>query len=251
MTVASPPPPPGAPAPKKGMGPLGWIAIGCGAIALLGFIALMAGGWFVKRQVDKYKDNPTMAAAELIVAANPDLELVSSDVEKGTMTIKNTQTGETVTMNAEDIENGKLTFETAEGKTEIDASQAGETGSIKVTGADGAEVTWGGEAPKNLPSWVPVVAGSTAQAAMDATTAEGRTASFTLSTDQSIDDVVAFYEAKLQEAGLKVTKNTMEMNGERSATVSGTSEDEKRTVVAFIGAQDGKTQANVNFSEKK
>jgi hypothetical protein len=47
MTVASPPPPPGAPAPRKGMGPLGWIAIGCGAIAVLGIIAFAAMGWFV------------------------------------------------------------------------------------------------------------------------------------------------------------------------------------------------------------
>ena len=256
MTVASPPPPPPpygapAPAPRKGMGPLGWIAIGCGAIALIAFLAIVAGGWFVKRKVDQYKDNPTMAAAELLVRANPDLELVSSDPEKGTMTIKNTKTGETVTMNAEDIENGKLTFETAEGTTEIDASQAGETGSIKVSGADGGEVTWGGEAPKNLPAWVPVVAGSAVQGAMDATTDEGRTASFTLSTDESLDNVVQFYETRLKEAGLKVTKNTMDMNGERSATVTGTSEDDKRTVVAFIGVQDGKTQANVNFTEKK
>lgn len=255
MTVASPPPPPttpsGMPAPRKGMGPLGWIAIGCGTIALLGFLAVVAGGWFVKRKVDQYKDNPTIAAAELLVRANPDLELVSSDPEKGTMTIKNTKTGETVTMNAEDIENGKLTFETAEGTTEIDASQAEETGSIKVSGADGAEVTWGGEAPKNLPDWVPVVAGSTVQGAMDATDAQGRTASFTLSTDEPLDTVVEFYETRLEAAGLKVTKNTMETNGERAATVTGTSEDEKRTVVAFIGVQDGKTQANVNFTDKK
>src|SRR6185436_16840912 len=97
MTVASPPPPPGAPAPKKGMGPLGWIAIGCGVIALIGILALAAGGWFVKRQVDKYKDNPTIAAAELIVRANPDLEVVSSDPKGGTLTIKNSKTGETVT----------------------------------------------------------------------------------------------------------------------------------------------------------
>lgn len=255
MTVASPPPPPttpsGMPAPRKGMGPLGWIAIGCGAIALIAFLAIVAGGWFVKSKVDQYKDNPTIAAAEIMVRANPDLELVSSDPEKGTMTIKNSKTGETVTMNAEDIENGKLTFETAEGTTEIDASQAGETGSIKVSGADGAEVTWGGEAPKNLPDWVPVIAGATVQGAMDATNAEERTASFALSTDESLDAVVDFYETKLEEAGLKVTKNTMDVNGERSAMVSGTSEDEKRSVVAIIGVQNGTTQANINFTEKK
>lgn len=250
MTVASPPPPPGAPAPKKGIGAVGWIAIGCGAIVLLGLLGVIAGGWFVKRQVDKYKDNPSMVAAELIVRANPDLELVSSDPEKGTMTIKNQKTGETVTLNASDIEEGKLTFETEEGTTVVDATSSGESGSVKMTGPDGAEVTWGGEAPKDLPDWVPVYSGSTVQGAMDATTAEGRSASFSLSTDDSVDDVISFYETELEGAGLKVTKNLMEANGERTGMLSGTSEDEKRTVSVIIGRQEGKTQATISFQAK-
>jgi hypothetical protein len=255
MTVASPPPPPppGAPiAPvKKGMGPLGWILIGCGVIALMGFIALMAGGWFIKRQVDKYKDNPTMAAAELIVRANPDLELVSSDPEKGTMTVKNKQTGEVVTMNASDIENGKITFETKEGKTVVDASSSGESGSVKVSGPEGAEVTWGGTAPKDLPKWVPIYPGSDVQAALDATNSDGRTVSFTATTEDGIDEVIPYYEQSLKEAGLTVNKTTMETNGEPSAILAANSEDDKRNVTIMIGSQDGKTQASVNFTEKK
>jgi hypothetical protein len=250
MTVASPPPPPGAPAPRKGMGPLGWIAIGCGAIALLAILALVAGGWFVKRQVDKYQDNPGMAAAELIVRANPDLELVSSDPEKGTMTVKNKQTGEVVTINAEDIQDGKITFETKEGKTEIDASSSGDSGSVKVSGPEGAEVTWGGEAPKDLPAWVPIYPGSEVQTALDATNAEGRTVSFNVTTDDSVDQVIEFYESKLGGAGLKIAKNTMEAEGQRSAVLTGTSEDDKRNVTAIIGQQDGKTTANINLNAK-
>ena len=250
MTVASPPPPPGAPAPKKGMGPLGWIAIGCGAIAVLGIIAFLAMGWFVKKQVDKYQDNPAMAAAELIVRANPDLELVSSDPEKGTMTVKNKQTGEVVTINAEDINEGKITFETAEGKTEVDASSSGESGSVKVTGPEGAEVTWGGEAPKDLPSWVPIYPGGDVQAALDATNAEGRTASFSVTTSDSVDEVVEFYESKLGEAGLKVEKTTMESAGQRSAILTARSADDKQNVTAMVGQQDGKTTASISFQAK-
>ena len=251
MTVASPPPPPGTPAPKKGMGPLGWIAIGCGAIVLIGVLALAAGGWFVKRQVDKYKDNPAMAAAEIAVRANPDLELISSDPEKGTMTVKNKKTGETVTVNASDLENGKITFETDQGKTVVDATTAQESGSIKVSGADGAEVTWGGEAPKDLPSWVPIYPGSTVTGAMDTTSAEGRSAMFSISSEDEVDKVIEFYESKLNEAGLKVSKQTIDANGQHSAILTATSEDDKRTVSAMIGQSEGKTQGTVNFSEKK
>ncbi len=251
MTVASPPPPPyGAPAPKKGMGPLGWIAIGCGAIVVLGVIAVVAMGWFAKRQIDKYKDNPGMAAAELIVRANPELELVSTDADKNTMTVKNTKTGEVVTFNAEDIKEGRFTFESAEGKTVIDASSAGDSGSVKMTGPEGAEVTWGGQAPKDLPSWVPVYPGSDVQGAMDATNADGRTASFAVATADGIDEVIRYYETAFEEAGLKVSKTTMETNGEPSAILTGTSDDNKRTVTAMIGAADGKTSANISFQAK-
>jgi hypothetical protein len=232
------------------MGPLGWIAIGCGAIVLLGVIALAAGGWFVKRQVDKYKDNPSIAAAEIIVRANPDLELISSDPEKGMITVKNKQTGETVTMNSSDIENGKITFESDKGTTVVDATSSGETGSVKTTGPEGAEVTWGGEAPKNLPAWVPVYPGSTVQGAMDATNEEGRTVSFSLSTEDSVDKVIEFYESKLRENGLKVTKNLVEANGERSGIVTGVSEDDKQNITLMIGQSEGKTQASVNFAAK-
>lgn len=251
MTVASPPPPPGAPAPKKGMGPLGWIAIGCGAIALLGILALGVGGYmFKKKVVDPLKENPGMATAELIIRANPDLELVSSDPDKNTLTVKNTKTGEVVTINAEDIKEGKITFETAEGKTEVDASSSGESGSVHVTGPEGAEVTWGGTAPKDLPAWVPIYPGSDVQAALDATNGEGRTASFSITTSDSVDDVVQFYESKLGDAGLKVSKNTIDANGQRSAILTGTSEDDKKTVTAMIGQQDGKTSASISFNAK-
>ncbi|HYU35008.1 MAG TPA: hypothetical protein VEW48_22890 [Thermoanaerobaculia bacterium] len=238
--------------PRKGMGPLGWIAIGCGAIALLGVLTLAVGGYmFKKKVVDPFKKNPTLTAAEYIVRANPELEVVSSDQEKGTLTIKNKKTGETVTMNASDIEHGKISFKTDKGTTVVDTSQAGESGGVKVTGADGSQLTFGGEAPKNLPSWVPVYPGSTVTGAMDTTNSEGRTATFAISSDDAVDKVIEFYEAKLGEAGLKVSKTTMDAGGQHSAIITATSEDDKRNANVTVGQQEGKTQATVSFVDKK
>lgn len=238
------------PAPKKGMEPFVWVAIGFGSIALLGILALTAGGWFVKRPVDKYKDNPSIVAAELAVRANPDLELISSDREKGTMTVKDKTTGKTTTVNASDIENGNITFETDQGKTVIDASGSGEDGSVKMSGPEGEEVTLGSNVPKDLPAWVPVYPGSTVQGAMDSTNAEGRTATFSIATDDSVDEVVEFYESKLNESGFKVTKNMVEADGQRSGILSGVSEDDRQNVTVMLGQQEGKTQASVTFAAK-
>ena len=257
MTVSSPhtpPPPPGAPLPRKGMSPLAWVGIGCGAILLLGILAVGVGGYiFKKKVVDPATENPTMAAAEMIVRMNPDLELVSTDRENGTLTVKNKKDGEVVTLNASDIENGNFSIETDEGKTVIDTSGAkeGGDGNIKVSGPDGQEMTFGGaDAPKNLPDWVPVYPGATAQGAFDATANGERTASFNLMSDDSVEEVMSFYEEKFNGAGLKVTKSTAETDGQLTGMVSGASEDDKRSVFVAISTVDGKTQASTTFSVK-
>lgn len=258
MTVSSPhtpPPPPGAPMPRKGMSPLAWVGIGCGAILLLAVAAIVVGGYIFKTKVvDPVAENPTMAAAEMIVRMNPELELVSSDREKGTLTVRNKKDGEVVTVDASKIsENGSISFETDEGKTVIDTSgaQEGGDGTIKVSGADGQEMTFGGgDAPKNLPDWVPVYPGSTSQSAFDASSNGERTASFTLTSDDSVEDVMAFYEEKFNSAGLKVTKSTAETDGQLTGMVSGTSEDDKRSVLVAVSTAEGKTQAQTTFSIK-
>lgn len=256
MTVSSPtpPPPPGAPIPRKGLSPLAWVGIGCGAILLLSIAAVIVGGYvFKKKVIDPAAENPTMAAAEMIVRMNPDLEMVSSDREKGTITVRNKKDGEVVTLDASEIEKGNFTVETKEGKTVIDTSgaQEGGDGQIKVSGPDGQEMSFGGgDMPKNLPDWVPVYPGATSQSAFDASSNGERTASFTLSSDESVEDMMAFYEEKLGGAGLKVSKTTAETDGQLTGIISGSSEDDKRSVVVSITTADGKTQAQTTFSIK-
>ena len=59
--------------------------------------------------------------------ANPDLEVVSSDDESGTVTIRNKKTGEEITMNAADIKNGRLRFKNEKGE-EVTFEGSGEKG---------------------------------------------------------------------------------------------------------------------------
>ncbi|HWM89458.1 MAG TPA: hypothetical protein VN493_01685 [Thermoanaerobaculia bacterium] len=251
----TPPPVPG----KKKMSPLGWVAIGCGAIAIVGILVLgglaFMGGRFIKKTADKMEKNPTLAAAELMVRANPELEVVESDSDEGTLTIKNTKTGEVITMNAKDIEEGKLTFTTKEGTTTFDGSSTGDGGdggTLKVTTDKGEEAVFGTSAgaPKNLPSWVPTYAGATIEGSYDATTAEGRSAMFTLKSTDSVDQVAEFYKSKLEGAGLKVERSSYETDGQKTIMLVGKTDDEKRNVNVTVGSGSGQTEALVNFNEK-
>lgn len=247
-----PPPQP----PKKGLSPLAWVGIGCGALALIGVLVLggmaVVGGMFVKKQVQKFEDNPTMAAAELMVRANPDLELVSSDSEKNTLTILNKKTGEQLTINAEDAKEGRWSVTNEKGETaSLDVSREG----LKVTNEKGEVATFGATAggPKNLPSWVPVYPGGTVRGTFDSTTGEGRTLMFTVSTQDSLDEMATFYEGKLKDAGFTVDKTTMSSNDQASTTMlSGKADDGKREVGVMVTATPEQgTQAVVTVQDRK
>ena len=245
-----------APQPvKKGMGPLAWVGIGCGAIIVLGLIAFGAMAFIAKKKFDQYKDNPTMAAAELAVRANPDLELVSSDPKAGSLTVKDKKTGEVTTFKADDLENGKFSITTKDGTTKIDASSAqdGQGATFKVTDDKGQEQvsTFGGTTPQSLPSWVPQYPGAAVQGTFDTTGPQGRSAAFAVSTTDDTGKVLDWYEAQLKEAGLTVEKNTYNANGQTGGIVTAKGDDEKRTVTIMVGSNEGKTQATVTFEDKK
>jgi hypothetical protein len=255
MTVAPPQAPPPA---KKGLSPLAWVAIGCGGIAILGILVVgglvMAGGLFAKKQLDKFEENPAMAAAELMVRANPDLELVKSDPEAGTLTVRNTKTGEVVTVNAEDAKEGKWTVTTKEGTSSVDFSGGEDGGSLTVTNEKGETSTFSASAgaPTGFPAWVPAYPSGAPQGMFQVNSPQERGAMFTVQTTDSADKVLEFYKGKLEEGGMEVQSSSYETDGKMAGgTVTGTSSDQKRTVNVVVTSQDGQgAQAAVTYSEK-
>jgi hypothetical protein len=240
------------------MSPLAWVAIGCGVILVFCVIALGVMGWFAKRAVDKFSKNPTMAAAELMVRANPDLELVSKDEKTNSITVKDKKTGEVTTFSAEDAKNGKFSIKSDKGSATFDASGGANGGAmIKTTDEKGQQTTFnaGAGAPTNLPSWLPVYPGGTVQGTMDTTGPEGRSAAFTVSSKDDSGKMLDFYESQLKSGGLNPTKNTYNTsnNGvsQTGGTVTAKSADGKREVSVLVSSTPEGAQAVVTFSDKK
>lgn len=258
MSVASPiPPPPGSPqAPKKGLSPLAWVGIGCAVLFVVGLLVLGGvvgvGGYFAKKVIDKAQKNPTLTAAELMVQANPDLELVSSDEKNNTLTIKDKKTGEVTTISADAANGGKFTVKSDKGTATFDASGK-DGGSVKITDDKGQTTTMnaGANAPQNLPSWLPVYPGGTVQGTFDTTNAEGHSATFSVSTADPVSKVLDFYKSQFESGGLKVEKNTFSANGQDGGTITAKSADDKRQANVLIGNANGKTSATVTYQEKK
>ncbi len=238
---------------KKGLSPLAWIGIGCGALVLLGVVAavgLLGFGLFkAKELVEDLEANPAKTAAEMVVRLNPELELIESDEEAGTITFKNVTTGETMTVDFESIAEGKLSVTTEDGELRIDASEGGEAG-MTFTGPDG-EVRLGASV-ENVPDWVPLYPESSdARGTYTSVTKEGSTGVVVLESADDAATVLAYYEEWLADEGyeIKQRSSTSTAEGTLSALQAQLAEPQ-RTLTISIVEQGGETQVNVNYTEK-
>mgnify|MGYP006982482250 CR=1 FL=1 len=74
------------------MKPIAWIGIGCGVVILIAVIAVLGAGIFVYDKAsdfaEDFSENPVAIAAETIVRLSSELELVDSDREGRTITVR-------------------------------------------------------------------------------------------------------------------------------------------------------------------
>ena len=238
---------------KKGLSPLAWIAIGCGGLTVLGIIALVVvfgfGAMKAKQFVEEHKDNPAKAAAEMMVRLNPELDLVDSDDEAGTLTIRNKKTGEEATVNFEDIAEGRIEYSTSEGDFSIDASGAGEEGGVVVQTPEGETRFGAGTDLKDLPDWVPLYPGATEVKSGYQAVTNGKAAGMISSrTSDGIDAATERYKEVLEDAGYTI-------NTQHSTTTGGASQSmmfasrEGRTVNVVLAEKEGMTEVVIQYGE--
>jgi hypothetical protein len=235
------------------MGALGWVLIGCLGLAILAGVVFVAGGVFVAKKVkdvaQDFEKNPAKAAAETMVRLNPDLELVESDDESETLTIRNKETGEEFTADWSDIQEGKISFESGDQQVTFDAQgSTGGGGMVRMTDESGEEtMVLGGDAGA-VPAWFPTYPGASAPGSTySARNAGQETGLFTFTTTDSVDDAMAYYRDELGGLGFELSENTYNTAGIRGGSLSG-EDGEGRTVAVSFNEQDGTTQVGVNYT---
>jgi hypothetical protein len=249
------PPPPG----KKKMGPLGWVLIGCGGIVVLCLVVVVAVSLYAVHKArqagidpDLMRRNPGLAAAKMVVAANPDLDLISEDDDRGIIRVHDRKQNKNFIVNFEDAKKGKLTLQ-EEGKEALTLSAPGNgaNGTFEMKSSEGS-LKVGGGGSANLPSWVPSYPNAQPQATMTTENATARSAQFTFTTGDSVDKVVSFYKDALNSAGLKVTNSgVFNAGATTSGMVAAEAEGKQREVVVTVGNQNGQAAASVTWTEKK
>lgn len=231
---------------KKGLSPLAWVGIGCGAMVLVGVLAAVGLGFFAvkkgKEFVEEAERNPALATAKIVAAASPTVEVVGSDDAAQTVTLRNTETGEEVTLDFEGIKDGEIAWETAEGRAEFKADEGGAT----ITGADGSKQTYGNAV--NIPDWVPTYPGTQPQGVSATSGPEGENGMVIMTTSDDVDKILGHYKKKLEDEGYTITPASMSNNDLRVETLQTKRASDNTEVVVTISRESNQQETNISLT---
>jgi hypothetical protein len=232
---------------------------GCATLIVVGAICFFVFTYVVfnkaKRAVkdagfdaELIQNKPALAAAKAVVALNKDLELVSSDDEKGTLTIRNKQTGEVITITADDANKGKISFK-QNGKDVGSIEVNTDKSSIDVKTNQGSTTLGPGikDAP---PAWIPIYPGSVLgwDYATRDTNNVPKSGSFHFLTNDDPGKVVDFYADGLKRAGLTVTNTAIQAGTGKTGVLSAFQDSTARQIYIGVTPQSGSNMVSVVFS---
>lgn len=254
----TPPAAPQAATEKKKFGALAWILVGCFVILLIGALVTVTCTAFVAKKAKDFasevSENPAMAGAEMIVRMNPELELVDKDENSETLTIRNKKTGEVATLNLQDIQEGRFSWEADGKQVTIDGAAAakGEGGGlITVTDESGEEtVSIGTGSAEQIPDWVPTYPGAAAEAPFLMTSGEGIQGTLSFETDDSLAVVRDFYISELETRGFGVEKSSFSSGEMETAMLSATADDSRNVLVSITNENSDVTRVGITFSRE-
>ncbi|MBK9795336.1 MAG: DUF4339 domain-containing protein [Holophagaceae bacterium] len=233
-----------APPPKSGkVWP--WILGGCGVLLLLVLLGGIGIAMWMRSKVGDLQRNPAVAAAELLVRANPELEVVSTDYAKGTLTVRNRKSGETLTMDAADIKQGRLSFRDEKGSEIRFKGPEGGSGVVQIQGPEG-QTSIGAGTKVQAPSWLPTYPATPVEGLMSLAGKDGITGTIVQKTQDSTAQVMESFEKALKAGGFEV--NTI--RNPEGGIVIGEWKGMKRHVMATIGRSQGQTVATVTYRER-
>src|SRR5439155_16687288 len=106
--------------------PIVWVLVAVLGLFVLGAVAVLGAGYFVVHKArqagldpELMRRNPGLAVSKLVATINPDGEVVNTDEGAGTITVRATNTGKTITMSFDQAKTGQFKFSATddEGKT--------------------------------------------------------------------------------------------------------------------------------------
>jgi hypothetical protein len=254
-TPPTPPTPHTSPAPpRKGLSTGAKVGIGC-AIAFL-LALLVAGAVFIygafkaKQWAEGFEKTPVTSMARTYAALNPDIEFVEADEERRIVTFRNKKTGETVTIDAEDLAEGRISFEGAEGRTTIETKEDESGGSFSITGPDGTSTfTSGAASAGDVPAWVIRYPGAEVSGAFSTRSGNQESGTLTFTTGDSLQRVFDHFIKELEGGGYEVEQSSFSGGGREVRILQGQHPSRSRQMSVTISRDENATQAMVQYQQ--
>lgn len=253
---------------KKGLSPWAWVGIGCGGLLVVGLLLFIALSVFVFKKgkealqeasgsgsfqefVDDLKDNPVKTAAEMAINVNPDLELLSTDDEAGTITFRNTKTGEKATLDFQDIAEGRFSVKTDEGTYSMDADVKGQ-GGVTLKGPEGEARLGAGAGAADFPEWLPLYPGAgNAQGAYQGQSGDARSGLASFATPDGAAAIVAHYKKIFEEQGYEIRSQSSSETAQGTfASIVGRHAELGREINVGVIEQGGSSTITLNYNGK-
>jgi hypothetical protein len=216
---------------KRRTSPLVWVLVAVLGLFVLAGVAVVGIGIFAVRTAQRagldpelMRRNPALAASKLMAAVNPDLEVISVNEGKGTITVREKSSGKVITLNFEDVKHGRIV---------VGDENEGKTASIDI-----------GASADKIPSWVPAYPGAKVDGTFAVNSGEGQGGSFSYKTSDTPAKVVEFYRESLTGSGFKITTSA---SAAESNMLAAEDEPSGRSVMVTVS----KGSVNVMFGVKK
>ncbi len=203
-----------------------WILVGLLALFMMAGVAVVATGVFFAKQA---ANNPVAMVAKIAAMANPNIEVVAVDEATGKVTIKDRETGKTVTVSLDDLKQGKLEVSSEEGKIQM-----------------------GANVDAKIPPWVPVYPGAKQQNLMSTQTAEADGGTILLEVKEEFGKVKAWYEDQIKAQGFesKMVTSTEGSEGPGAMLIA-SKNDERQSLHIILNTEPEFTRATITFGSKK
>jgi hypothetical protein len=216
--------------------------MGCGGILVVIVLVVVAGGAYLWTKVPK---NESEMIAKIIEMANPNVEVLTMDTGAGIVTVRDKKTGETFSWNLEDVKQGKFSV-TKDGKTESLTFSA--EGDLKIETEQGT-ATFGANV-HSLPDWVPAYPGAKPEGGTTSIEGDKLTGRIGYSTADQPDDVIAFYQERLEALGLEPDQDQVDATA-TMALFTAVSSDETRKVTVMASRFGEQTNIQISYWENQ
>lgn len=222
--------------PKKSF-PWLWLLAGCGTLLVISIIAIAGLAYIGYRKAKQagldpalMQKNPALASAKMVIGMNPDLEIINTDEDNGTITIRDKKSGKTITANMQDIKNGNISFKGDKEDENVSLQTNTNSGSFEIKTDKETVKFGGGSGSANLPDWLPAYPGATFDGVASMNSGKEQAGTVHFLTQDTVDDVLNFYEDELKAKGLNVRTNTAKSDGEiKSGQTTATDTGDKRS----------------------